>query len=549
MVAPLVAVGEKYIVTFKDKKAFRLIQESSFGIKSQPSSQRQPRTKKFMGAKVQMTLGQLGAIVIDTDDPRLLERLKSHPGIVVEEDMVIPAPQPLYHYDSRNYVPFAQVSSKEKMQIERPWGLDYVEVSVAWQTTRGEGVKVLVLDTGIDKDHPEFEKSRFIAGKNFTEPLPSDKKVPYGYFDTVGHGTHTAGTIVGGFVGVAPEAQLLVGKVCGEDYCPVSSIAAGINWGIEQKVDVINMSLGGPFYAPIVQEAIRKAEEAEIVVVAATGNAAEAEGFEDFPKIDYPSAYPTVLAVGAIDKNGQRALFSQYSRDLNIVGPGVEVNSSTPGESYHSTLSFQSENGDLLLPTKSTLSMGSGIVEEFLLAPIVFVGLGKKEDYTEDLNLESRIALVHRGEIKFIEKVNNAVAAGAAGVIIFNSEPGLITVFLQEKGTVDVPVLMIEQEVGEAIKSHINDGVVLLANIQMELGPSYVLMNGTSMSTPHVAGVAALVKAISSELRAIDVRGVLEATATPIMPILEYGSGAVNANRAVQEVIRLSKTTELAEAG
>ena len=261
------ANGEKYIVTFKDKSAFELVQARVSG--GHLSRSHVPGTARLMGVDVREAevLDQLGVVIVDTDDSRALEILKGHPHVVVEEDMVIPAPQPVIQASG------GQVGGRPPMALERPWGLDKIEAPKAWQRTRGEGVKVLVLDSGIDKDHPEF-KGRFLLGKSFVFPMPGN---PYDYFDESGHGTHTSGTILGEFVGVAPGAQLLAGKVC-HDGCMMSATIAGINWGIAEGVDVINLSLGGPMATAVYLRALEVAEQQGVVIVAASGNGADRSG-------------------------------------------------------------------------------------------------------------------------------------------------------------------------------------------------------------------------------------------------------------------------------
>ena len=141
------------------------------------------------------------------------------------------------------------------------------------------------MDSGIDRDHPEFQ-GRILEGKSFVSNDFEDtimvrgrsptEDLPYEYFDNHGHGTQVASVILGQFVGVAPHAKVLVGKVCGIKDGLVSSIVAGIKWGIEKKVDVINMSWG--WEKPVllgrdkILEALEAAERSGIIVVASSGN-------------------------------------------------------------------------------------------------------------------------------------------------------------------------------------------------------------------------------------------------------------------------------------
>ena len=216
-------------------------------------------------------------------------------------------------------------------------GTKALDLEGAWTQTTGEGAKVLVMDTGVDKDHPELRGS-FHKGKSFFDRFGTDSP-PYEYFDENGHGTHTAGTVVGDSVGVAPKAMLWVAQVCGASgSCSPAGMLQAINWAIEEKVDVVNISIGGAFGSSLVGQAYEKARENGILVVAASGNSGQ-------NRIDYPAQFTSVIAVGAIDETFRRADFSQYGNDLDLVAPGDNVKSSVPGESVTITLKVDDGEG------------------------------------------------------------------------------------------------------------------------------------------------------------------------------------------------------------
>ena len=256
------ANGKRYIVTFKDKGTFSLMQARVAGEGPTPSHISRMAQLMRVGVQPVEVLDHLGIIIVDvdTDDPQTLEKLKSHPHVVVEEDVAIPTPSPFPFYAGYIEADGGDSADDEVFVApERPWGLDRIDTPKAWEETRGEGARVLVLDSGIDKDHPEFA-GRFEKGRSFI--FGTFNSLPYPYFDETGHGTHVSGTALGQFVGVAPGARLLMGKVCNPSSCPSSAIVAGINWGIEEKVDVINMSLGGMFPAVSYSRALMEAERA-----------------------------------------------------------------------------------------------------------------------------------------------------------------------------------------------------------------------------------------------------------------------------------------------
>lgn len=153
-----------------------------------------------------------------------------------------------------------QVIKQEQQVNEIPRGVELIQAPAVWNQTRGRGVKVAVLDTGCDSDHPDL-KARIIGGRNFTDDDQGDPEI---FKDYNGHGTHVAGTIAAaenaeGVVGVAPEADLLIIKVLNKQGSgQYDWIIQGIYYAIEQKADIISMSLGGPEDVPELHEAVKR---------------------------------------------------------------------------------------------------------------------------------------------------------------------------------------------------------------------------------------------------------------------------------------------------
>src|SRR3954454_1269875 len=145
-----------------------------------------------------------------------------------------------------------QVKTVELETTEVPRGVELIQAPNVWNKSKGKGITVAILDTGCDISHPDL-KERIIGGQNFTADDQGNKQV---YRDYNGHGTHVAGTIAAtvnqmGVVGVAPEANLLIIKVLDKNGSgQYDWIINGINYAIEQKVDIISMSLGGPEDVP-----------------------------------------------------------------------------------------------------------------------------------------------------------------------------------------------------------------------------------------------------------------------------------------------------------
>jgi serine protease len=498
--------------------------------------------------------------------------LKNDPNVaLVEKEYFFPAPQPLATRTAKPATLADAATLPDPKDLfdegEITWGLKAVQAVDAWKsaqsadgnkTMAGRGTRVLVLDTGIDRDHTDIA-SRFEAGRNFlartTEVLPGalnnllpsaanllggaeGSSTKYDYFDENGHGTHVAGTILGayngsGVSGVAPLANLLAGRVCGKFGCTSVGIIRGIEYGIEQKVDVLNMSLGGPVASAAAREAVAAADRANVTVICASGNDGQ-------PTVSFPAAYPGSFAVGAIDSRLAKASFSNWGPELAIVAPGVDVLSSVPtGSGREAKVEV---DGPVKGEVKSKSFVGAEENEVPLTAELVFVGLGKPEDFTGK-DLRGKLALIQRGEIPFAEKVKSAIGAGAAGVLIFNNDVGLISGALTQDGTsVGVPVAMIEKTVGDTLVTALQAGQVARASVSV-VKTNYSAFAGTSMASPHVAGVAALVKAANRSLTAAQVRQILSETASPMVASVErpneFGTGLVDAKAAVLKAISL----------
>ncbi|MEW6056924.1 MAG: S8 family serine peptidase [Bdellovibrionota bacterium] len=212
-----------------------------------------------------------------------------------------------------------------------PDGISRVKAPQAWPRTKGKGSIVAILDTGIDRTHPDL-KDRVIGGKNLNASDPD----PEAWYDGAGHGTHVAGTIAAshngiGVVGIAPEASLLAVKVLSDKgKGSYSDIIAGIEYALEAKAHVANLSLSGTVTSKALQEAMEKAHSSGMFVVAAAGNRGEQPGN---PPV-FPGSYPEVVGVGAIDRQEIRGGFSSYHKYVALSAPGVQVQSTIPEQGY-----------------------------------------------------------------------------------------------------------------------------------------------------------------------------------------------------------------------
>lgn len=208
---------------------------------------------------------------------------------------------------------------------EVPSGVELIQAPKTWDKTKGKGIKVAILDTGCDTSHPDLQE-RIIGGRNFTD---DDESNPDIFLDYNGHGTHVAGTIAAqendqGVIGVAPEASLLIVKVLNKKGSgQYEWIINGINYAIEQKADIISMSLGGPNDMPELHDVIKKAVNNNILVVCAAGN--EGDGDDSTDEFAFPGSYNEVICVGAINLERRSSDFTNSHNEVDLVAPGEKI--------------------------------------------------------------------------------------------------------------------------------------------------------------------------------------------------------------------------------
>ncbi|MDF2534297.1 MAG: in Carlsberg [Bacillales bacterium] len=208
------------------------------------------------------------------------------------------------------------------------YGVRLIGAQKEWEKTKGAGIKVAVLDTGIDYNHQDL-KDRFKGGVNFTTSDIND------YMDRQGHGTHCAGVIGAsinylGIVGVAPEVELYAVKVLSDSgQGTLEWIIQGLEWCIENGIHVVSMSLGAPGFIPSLYNAIKKAYDAGIVLVAAAGN--EGAGQDT---VGYPASFDEVISVAAVDSIEHKGSFSSTSVEVDVSAAGVDVVSTFPNGKY-----------------------------------------------------------------------------------------------------------------------------------------------------------------------------------------------------------------------
>ncbi|RVX44534.1 type VII secretion-associated serine protease mycosin [Nonomuraea polychroma] len=223
-----------------------------------------------------------------------------------------------------------------------------LELTQAWRVSKGAGVTVAVLDSGVDPRHRDLTGSVRV-GKDFTAGAN-----PPGVAPRRLHGTYMASLIAGhghgpegklGIIGVAPEADVLSVRVILEDEEPgfrefnsaerfENVVARGIRYAVDEGADVINMSISKELATREERAAIRYAISKGVVLVAAAGNDGDRKIDGDFAPYSYPAAFPGVVSVGATDRRLRRATFSNWNSSVQVAAPGVDIMGAGPGDEY-----------------------------------------------------------------------------------------------------------------------------------------------------------------------------------------------------------------------
>ncbi|MFW3146368.1 MAG: S8 family peptidase [Thermoplasmatota archaeon] len=200
-----------------------------------------------------------------------------------------------------------------------PWGVNKIDADLVWGSYDGTGINIAVLDTGIDKDHPDLD---VMGGRNF---VPTGRKVDVNKWDDDnGHGTHVAGTIAAlhndiGVKGVAPDVNLYAYKVLDRTGSgSIYWIADAIKYATDNDIHIISMSLGASSdYNNVLRDACNYAYVNGVVIVAAAGNEAGS--------VNYPAVLDSVIAVSATTSSDTFATFSNYGAQVELAAPGVEI--------------------------------------------------------------------------------------------------------------------------------------------------------------------------------------------------------------------------------
>jgi subtilisin family serine protease len=405
-----------------------------------------------------------------------------------------------------------------------------VQARDIWDTNRdgvvdggaptGAGRTVCIIDTGYLRDHEDLGMLSDESG--VAQPDP-----PW-WNDMNGHGSHVAGTISAmnndvGVVGVSPgTVGFYIVKIFGNDDLWLSKahtsdlVEAAFYCRDLGEADVISMSLSVTTKQKKEKDAFDLLYSQGILSVAAASN-------EGIDKYHYPASYDSVVSVAAIDENMEIAEFSQFNDQVELAAPGVHVLSTIP---YRDT---------------ATLTIGEDI---FYGDPIEFAPLGSAEgdlaDGSKCLNSGDwggQVVMCERGDARFIDKVLNVINGDGVAAVIYNNEPGGFLGTLGEEIPDGIPAISLSQEDGQYIVANLmeNTSVVFTAH-DWPIIDEYEYYDGTSMATPHVSGVAALVWSTNPDWSNEEIRTALQLTAYDLGGPgrdVYYGYGLVQAADAL----------------
>ncbi|MEU7902788.1 S8 family serine peptidase [Actinoplanes sp. NPDC049118] len=207
---------------------------------------------------------------------------------------------------------------------DQQWYLGPLKVGEAQRITKGDGVIVALLDTGVDATHPDL-RGAVLPGRQVVQNKPA------GNLDSVGHGTGMAGVIAGrghdgdrGVLGIAPRAKIMPIRPINDTYF----VAQGIRYAVANGAKVINMAFATRDSESL-RAAVREAAAADVVLIGTPGNDGDTDN-----ELEYPGAYPEVLTVGAVDRKNKIAKFSNHGRQVDLVAPGVEIPGPAPDNKY-----------------------------------------------------------------------------------------------------------------------------------------------------------------------------------------------------------------------
>ncbi|WP_299791835.1 S8 family serine peptidase [uncultured Shewanella sp.] len=394
-----------------------------------------------------------------------------------------------------------------------PYGIPMVQADQLSDSAAGN-MTVCIIDSGYQRSHEDLPGSGTVNGAS------DDGGAGDWFVDEVHHGTHVAGTIAAlnnsvGVLGITPNDKLnlfIVKVFDASGWAYSSSLVAALGVCEDNGANVINMSLGGSFKSRTEERAFTAAHERGVLSIAAAGN-------DGNTRHSYPASYRDVISVAAVDENKQHASFSQRTSQVELAAPGVHVLSPVPMETGLATTTLVAgAEYSAIGMGGSPLGTESGV--------LIDCGLGDSQCN----DAAGAVCLIQRGgNIAFSDKVLACEDGGGIAAIIYNNVSGSLSGTLGEVVT-HIPSVGVSKADGEVMLGLLGSS----ATVSL-LASNYAYFDGTSMATPHVAGVAALVWSHHLACTNTDIRDALRASAEDLGVTGRddyYGYGLVQAREA-----------------
>jgi subtilisin family serine protease len=456
------------------------------------------------GGRVVFELDEVNAVAVDLPRRALAALQKSPYARFVEEDV------PRHALSVTGGVAVAS-------QVT-PYGIPMVQADQVSDASAGNRT-LCIVDSGIDAAH-EDHQGNLLNGIDFSGSGDWNT-------DEAHHGTHVAGTIAAvnnsiGVIGVLPNKNLniFIAKVFDASGSASSSTIAKAMLACRKNgnANVISMSLGGSSASKLEQAVVTFLAKRNILLIAAAGNAGTSA-------VSYPAGFAEVVSVAAIDSNMAHASFSQFNPDVELSGPGVSVLSTVPmGTGTDASASAGGTGYAVIAMAGSPFASATASLYNFGIGDVLDPGAAGK------------VCLIARGTIAFSDKVLNCQNSGGVAALIFNNVPGPLN------GTLNGVVTAIP-----SVGADGNDSASLLSKVGQSSNvtvaqSNYALFDGTSMATPHVSAVAALVWSRHTNCTAAEIRASLNNSAFDLgNPGRDdnFGFGLVQAKAADDRIARM----------
>ncbi|TDM54398.1 peptidase S8 [Aliivibrio fischeri] len=424
-----------------------------------------------------------------------------------------------------------------------PWGYEAVAAPLVDDFNAGN-LTVCIIDTGYDIKHNDLSGARVsgssgIGGGDWDVPEPGKRNA---------HGTHVAGTISAianseGIKGIMPNQKVnlyIVKALNANGWVYSSDLVKAVQTCVDNGANVVNMSLGGVVSTMTEKNGLQSIYEKGVLLIAAAGN----DGDTSY---SFPASYDSVMSVAAVDSNLDHAAFSQITDQVEIAAPGVAILSTvTVGEGVLSDISLnglsQFKRG--IVPYKRRIIKDEQYISDLVTGSIT--GILKRCDLLFDGtykcgDMSNSICLIERQHVKKQDKmsldnrlIKTCSDAGAIAAIVYSNAklPGLQNPsIVDEKNVARIVSVTVDHPFGQTLLGYIGKEVT----VSTSEGKDYEYYSGTSMATPHVAGVASLVWSYHPTCTAAQVRRALTETSIDIAEVgrdNRTGYGMVNAYAA-----------------